>query len=662
MASNPPAKQIFEFGPYRLDAAEHQLLRTGRSVQLPPKAFELLRLLVQRSGHLLEKQELMETLWPDSFVEEANLTQHVWTLRKILGDGENGLRYIETVPKRGYRFTAPVREVSPITEELVLERHTLTHIVTKEEKTQEVIAEDLPMLVPTEPSQLDTGKRTFNFARRIAVGLVVGILLLGAGPIIYRSWTSRRANSAKAAAKAPPVTSIAILPFKMIDSESSNEYLGLGITDSLIARLGNIHQLKVRPISAVRAYSGGKKDPLAIGREQGVDAILDGSLQRAGDRLRLNARLIRVSDGAMLWSGHFDDRFADVLVMQDSISDQVSCDVVTRLCGREGEQIAQQDKITINAYDLYLKGRYSWNKRVYEDYKQAIEYFNRAIALEPTYAQAYAGLAETYPLLASDDSLIARTEDFAQAKAAAQKAIELDPTLAGPHCSLGLIAMNFDWDWAGAEREYRKAIELNPNYATAHHWYAEFLITQGRVDESLVEIKRAHELDPLSSIINTDTGKILYYSRRYDEAIDQLHKTMVIDPDFMPAHQWLGQVYTQKGRYDEAIAEFEVDLTWKQNPWYLSLIGGALGVGGRQDEALKFSEHVQQLAKHHDLEPQTSVPLYIGLGKKDEVFALLDKEYEVRSTGLTSLKVNPLYDSLRSDPRFADLIRRVGLG
>jgi len=658
----PPGPQIFEFGPFRLSASEHQLLRDGQSVQLPPKAFELLTVLVKRSGRLLEKSELMEMLWPDSFVEEANLTQHVWTLRKILGEGENAQRYIETVPKRGYRFTAPVREVSPITEELVLERHTRTHIVTKEKKTQEVIDEDLPKLMRTEPWQLDTNKRTHNLGRRVAITLIALALLLGAGPVVYRSWTSRKASAAKAAAKDSPVTSIAILPFQMIGAENNNEYLAFGITDSLIAKLGNIHQLKVRPMSAVRAYTGANKDPLAIGREQGVDAILDGNIQRDGDRLRLNAQLVRVSDGAMLWSGHFDDRFADVLVMQDSISDQVSCDVVTRLCSQAGDESGQHNTNSIDAYDAYLKGRYHWNKRSLSGHLQAIQYFNQAITLDPNYARPYAGLADTYPLIAEEDPLIARTEDFSKAKSAAKRANELDPTLAEPHTSLGLIAMNYDWDWAGAEREYKKAIELNPNYPTAHHWYAEYLIIQGRFDESLAEIRRARELDPLSLIINSDMGKILYFSRRYDEARNQLQKTLSMDPHFDQGHEWLGQVYLEQGRYDEAIAEFQMPEYWKSNNWLRSMIGRALAAAGRKDEARKIASELRQVNKQHELEPEDFIAVHIGLGNKDEAFAILEQEYDVRSTGLTSLKVNPLYDSLRTDPRFVDLLRRVGLG
>jgi serine/threonine protein kinase/TolB-like protein/lipoprotein NlpI len=315
----------------------------------------------------------------------------------------------------------------------------------------------------------------------------------------------------------------------------------------------------------------------------------------------------------------------------------------------------------VEAHAAYRKGRSLWNKRDYETLKQAVPYFERAIALDPNYAQAYAGLADTYPLIADNDRLIARSEDYSKAKEAAKKVIELDSTLAEPHAALGLIAMNYDWDWATAEKEYKRAIELNPNYPTAHHWYAEYLNVQGRFDESLAEIRRAHELDPQSQIINSDTGKILYFARRYDEAADVFRKCLETDPTFLQAHHWLGQIYHEKALYDDAIAEFKGGDKPEPSPWTISMIGRTLAKAGKKAEAQKTLQALQEIRKRRELEPQNFIPIYIGLGEKDEVFALLEKEYEVRSTGLTGLKVNPFYDSLRSDPRFTSLLRRVHL-
>jgi serine/threonine protein kinase/Flp pilus assembly protein TadD len=322
------------------------------------------------------------------------------------------------------------------------------------------------------------------------------------------------------------------------------------------------------------------------------------------------------------------------------------------------------------AQEAYLKGQFLLAKRESPACKQAIKFFEKAIALDPNYAMAYSGLAETYPLIANDDPLIARSEDYAKATAAANRAIELDATLPNPHAALGLIAMNYEYDWATAEKEYKRAIALNPNYPTAHHWYAEYLITQDRSDESLAEIKRAHELDPRSIIIMSDTGKILFYARRYDEAIDVLRKTREMDPNFPQLHAWLAQIYYEKGMFDEAILESRASQgtdrldggnVAARFPYMTAMIGRTLAKAGRRAEAEKAFGELQQLRKRHELEPIVLLPIYLALGEKDEIFDLLEKEYDVRSAGLTSLKVNPLYDSVRSDPRFTELMRRVGL-
>lgn len=315
----------------------------------------------------------------------------------------------------------------------------------------------------------------------------------------------------------------------------------------------------------------------------------------------------------------------------------------------------------LQAREAYVKARSLLSKRNHPTNKQAIESFEKAIALDPNYAQAYAALAEAYPLVADNDPLIGRSEDFAKARAAARKAIELDPTLAAPHTALGLVAMNYEWDWKTAEEEYKRAIELDPNYPTAHHWYAEFLCAQGRSDEAVAEIKRAHQLDPKSTVIQSDTGKILFYGRRYDAAVEALQTALKSDPTFVTAHQFLAQVYTEKAFYDKALIEFKAGegLDFELSPWTNANMGRTLALAGRKGEALQKLHELLEIRKRREIEPQVFIPIYIGLGEKDDVFALLEKEYDVRSTGLTSLKVNPLYDSLRSDPRFVDLLRRV---
>jgi TolB-like protein/DNA-binding winged helix-turn-helix (wHTH) protein/Tfp pilus assembly protein PilF len=613
-------------------------------------------LLVERSGYLHDKSDLMASLWRDSFVEESNLTQHVWTLRKILGEGNDEARYIETVPKRGYRFTAEVRSVSRPVEHLVIEKQTLTRIVSEEEAETHLESKSQS---PVGHLLLERRRTPFSRPLMIAIGLAGLLLFGGLVAALFGGSIFRRTKTADAATNSP-IRSMAVLPFKSIGASKDNEYLGLGLTDSLIAKLGNIHQLVVRPTSAVVGYANSDEDPVTIGRLQGVDAVLAGNVQREADRLVLNVKLVRVADGSLLYSGHFDERFNNVFSVQDAISDQVSCDLVTRICGQGGEQLVKQAKISIEAYEAYLKGRYFWNKRTTEGFEKAIDYFNQAIALDPNFARAYAGLGDTYQFLAGTDRM-PKDDAFSKSKAAAKKALELDPTLAEPHAALALIAMNHEWDWPITEREYKAAIELNPNYATAHHWYAEFLITQARFDESLAEIKRARELDPLSLIINSDMAKILYYSRRHDQAIEQLHKTLELEPNWAPAHFWLFMALNETGNYDEAIAELSRTGWPADSPGAIALHARTLIRAGRKGEADESVGKLNRIAAQRQVDPMDMLPIYIELGEKDRAFASLEKAYEGRSTAMTSLKVNPLYDRLRSDPRFTNRMRRVGL-
>jgi tetratricopeptide (TPR) repeat protein len=310
----------------------------------------------------------------------------------------------------------------------------------------------------------------------------------------------------------------------------------------------------------------------------------------------------------------------------------------------------------VEAHEAYLKGRYFWNKRTGEGFEKAGEYFRQAIAIDPNYAQAYAGLGDVYQFTAYD--AVSRTHLYAKAREAARKALTLDEMLAEPHASLGLLAMNYDWDWATAEKEFRRAIELNPNYPTAHHWYAEFLAAVGRFDESLAQINRARELDPLSLIINVDMGKLLYYSRRYDDALKQLQETVKMDAEFPQAHIWLGSLYSTIGRYGDAIAAFQ---KVKENSWALGWLGYVYGISGQRSEAEKILAELERITAQSPIDPHIMLCVYLGLGDKDKAFAALEQEYEMRSLGMTSLKVNPWYDGLRSDPRFTDLLGRMNL-
>jgi eukaryotic-like serine/threonine-protein kinase len=448
--------------------------------------------------------------------------------------------------------------------------------------------------------------------------------------------------------------SIAVLPFANLSHDPENAFFTDGIKDQILTRLSKIAALKVISRTSTQKFKSAPENLPEIAQQLGVANILEGSVQKAGETVRVTVQLIRAQSDTHLWAETYDRKLTDVFEVESEVAQRIATALAMRLSGSEQQALTAKPTTNVEAYQAYLKGRYFWNKRTGEGFTKAGESFGRAIAIDPNYAPAYAGLSDVYQFRATLDT-ISRAQDYVKARDAARKALELDETLAEPHASLGLIAMNYDWDWASAEKEFRQAIELNPNYATAHHWYAEYLVAVGRFDESLVEINRARELDPLSLIINTDMGKVLYYSRRYDEAIAQLQETLRMDPSFHDAHLWLGSVYAKRGLYPEAIGEFK---KISDSPWALGWLGYVYGVSGRRDEAEKV---VNQIESKGPIDPSVIVYVYIGLGEENAAFAAFEKEYELRSVGMTSLKVNPWYDSLRSDPRFADLLRRTNL-
>jgi TolB-like protein/tetratricopeptide (TPR) repeat protein len=523
-------------------------------------------------------------------VEEANLTVTVSKLRKALGESPTH-RYIETVPRRGFRFIASVNEVCH----------------------------------PT--AGLQNGRR---------------------------SQPTETCSRVKA---------IAVLPFKSLSPDENDDYLGLGVADTLITKLSGLQQIIVRPTSAVRKYAGLEHDWLAAGREQRVDAVLEGSIHRLGDRLRVTIRLVRIKDGSPLWAEKFDEPLTDPFAVQDSIAERVAPEMMPALTGQEKKRRLKQPTDNTEAFQLCLKGRFYWNKRTGDSLKKSIAHLQQAIEKDPTYAVAYAGLADCYNLLGLYGVLPPR-QAMPRAKAAALKALEIDDTLAEAHTSLAYAKLYYDWDWVGAEQGFQQALALNPNYATAHHWYHEYLVAMRRFEEDRIEIRRAQELDPLSLIINTDVGWGLYFARCYDQAIEQLGRTLDIEPGFAVARLILGQCYQQKGLFDDGVAETQKAITLLgDSPPALAI--GALGhtyaVSGRRAEALKALQQLRERSQRRYVPAYSLAIIYAGLGEKDQAFAWLQTACEERYDRLIYLNVDPLVDSLRADPRFTELRRRVGL-
>ena len=633
-------KQIYEFGVFQVDAAERVLLRDGRPVPLPPKAFEVLLQLVENGGHIVAKDDLLNRVWADTFVEEGNLKVTVSLLRKALEDGADERRYIETVPRRGYRFVASVREVSREPEKLVVQERTRASVTIEE---SEVIEE------PEAVKALAAAKGKRRIGVRAAVAAVAAVALAVVG--IY-FWMNRPAPGAG-------MKSIAVLPFKPLVAESRDELLEIGIADTLITRLSNLRAVIIRPISAVRRYGGLEQDPVAAGRALQVESILDGHIQRAGERVRVTVRLVRVEDGSPLWAAQFDENISDLFAVQDSISRRVADAVAVRLSPEEQGRLSKHDTNSSEAYQLYVQGRFLWNKRTGEALWKAIDYFNQAIEKDPNYALAYVGIADAYTVLPGYGR-VPIAETLPKAKAAALKALELDSGLPEAHTTLASLSAD-EWNWAEADWRFKRALELNPNYPTAHQWYGEYLTHIGRLDEALYELQRAQELDPTSIIIKCLVGQTFYLLRRYDEAIEHLKKSLEMDANFVGTHWFLGMSYAQKAMYEESRAEFEKAVTLSNGATnLLALFGVAQARVGNQTAAQSILDKLKALVKQKQARPADLAAIYTGLGDSERAFEWLEKAYEERADLMFYLQIDPFFDALRTDPRFADLIARAG--
>ena len=480
--------------------------------------------------------------------------------------------------------------------------------------------------------------------------VAAGLMLAAVALVFYLS-----ARSTEVA-----IDSIAVLPFENRGADPDTEYLSEGLAESLIYRLSQLPNLKVSPTSAVFRYKGKQTDAAKAGNELGVSAVLLGRITQRGDSLLISAELVDVRHNKLLWGEQYDRKMSDLLATQREIAREIVEKLKLKVAGEE-KALAKHYTESNEAYQLYLKGRFYWNKRTEEALKKSVEYFNQAIEKDPGFALAYAGLADCYVVPANWQP---PREAMPKAKAAAKRALELDETLAEAHTSLGRVLASFDWDWTGAEKEYKRAIELNPRYAVAHQWYGGWFQVMGRHTEAIAERKRALELDPLSLVINFELGLAFYYARDYDQSIEQFHKTLELDQNFPPAHVFLPAAYEQKGMNSEAIAEFNRAIPLKGGGEW-SLTKGGLGhiysILGKKSEALALLDELKQLSTQEYVAPTSVALIYAGLGDKDQAFAWLEKAYEERSFQMQWLSVEPRWDSLRSDPRFANLQRRMGL-
>jgi TolB-like protein/DNA-binding winged helix-turn-helix (wHTH) protein/Tfp pilus assembly protein PilF len=622
----------YAFGEFCLDA-KNRVLRLGeKPIALTPKAFEVLLLLIQQSGQVVSKDELMRTIWPDSFVEESNLTQTVFMLRRALGETAVQ-RYILTVQGRGYRFAAEVKEVSG--------------------SAGPAPGTSTPSLL-TEVSQPKPTR--YHWSKKVWLVTGAVLLVLAAAMTAFLRWSNSRIQAQKAGVR----VMLAVLPFENLTGDPTQEYFSDGLTEEMISHLGVLDPkgLGVIARTSVMHYKNNQPQLDQIGRELGVQYVLEGSVRRDAGKVRVSAQLIQMSDQTQLWARQYDRELSSLLGLQGEIAQEIGDEIQLTL-GKDKTTLATsrpQTPKSYEAYDLYLKGRYFWNKRTREGFEEAIKYFEEAIAKDPDYARAYAGLADCYALLPGYTMTMPQTELLPKARAAALKALQLDEGLAEAHTSLALITENYDWDWQTAEKEYRRAIDLNPNYATAHHWYAEYLTWVGRFDEALRESERARQLDPLSLIIASDNAVIFYYSRQYDRAETGFNAVLEMEPTFPRAHM-VRSVYVETGQFAKALADID-KYTPSNTPWERAYV---LGRWGHTAEAQQAMQGLRQLDRRYPVDPAAFAWAYMGMGKKDETLAWLDKAYARHSNIMDTLKVDPAWDPLRSDPRFQTLVRRVGL-
>jgi TolB-like protein/DNA-binding winged helix-turn-helix (wHTH) protein/Tfp pilus assembly protein PilF len=657
MSTRP--QHLYEFGPYRLDTAEQMLLRDGKAVPLTPKAFETLVALVERSGHLVEKEELMRVVWADAYVEESNLTNNVSALRKLLGRGKSGRNYIETVPKRGYRFTVPVKELPH--EALVVEKRTLTRVATEQQSVEDnsLIGAGETIGHASHHGQALKTTHDISLAKRRAwPWLLIALLsvpLSVAGFFIYRSLTPTPSQ----------IESIAVLPFKNESGNPDVEYLSDGVTETLINSLSQLSNLSVKARSTVFRYKDRTVEPQTVAAELSVQAIVNGRVVQRGDDLTLYLSLVDGRNGNQLWGHRYDRKLTDLVALQNEIGYDVSQKLRARLSDPDEQKLAKSYTKNAEAYKLYLKGRYYWYKSTPEDSSKAREYFQQAIDVDPSFALAYSGLADVYGR-ASARGEMRPEEGWPRHEAAVRKALELDPNIAEIHNSLAGLRLYYYRDVPGAESEFKRAIELDPNYVEARAHYGGYLILMGRFDEAIAQSTRAQELDPLSPGIRRRFGLTLFHARRYDEAIQQFLKALEMNPGYVLAHEDLGDAYEQKKMYGEAVAAWHRAMTLSRNDELAAILKRTYKESGYEGAvraaSRKSLEQLREKARRGEFVPAMDfVRLHVRLGDKQQAFAWLEKAYQERTRLIFAIKVDPLFDDLRADPRFIDLLRRLNL-
>jgi TolB-like protein/DNA-binding winged helix-turn-helix (wHTH) protein len=631
-------KRLIRFAPFEFDLQTGELRKNGLKIKLSGQPIEVLALLLAHPGEMVSREEMQKTLWPhDTVVEfEHSINAAIKRLREALGDSADNPRYVETLTRRGYRFIAPVEgAVAPV--------------------SPPAGSVGAGLAPPAGAQQAAPLQKRWGvaFSAAALAGLMAALFGFNVASLRDRILTFA---GARHGVPLPKIESLAVLPLANLSGDPEQEYFADGMTDALITNLGKIGALRVISRTTVMHFKGAKKTLPEIARELNVDAIVEGTVLRSGERVRITANLVQAATERHLWADSYERDLRDILALQSDVARAIAGEIKIKLAPEQQARLANVRTVNPEAHELYLKGRYFWNKRTEEGVKKSLDYFEQAIRKDPGFALPYAGLADSYRILGTWEFLPPK-EAYPKAKAAAQRALEIDRTLAEAHASLGMIRIEYDWDWSSSEDEFKRAIQLNPNYATAHQWYAQYLSLVGRHDEALVESERARQLDPLSLIINATEAVYLSNARRYEEAIKQLHKTLEIDSNFVIAHFYLAEAYAQTSRFPEAIAEAQKAVSLSgAAPVIVADLARVYAVAGNRAAANRLLKEVSS----RSYVPKYGVALaHIALGEHEQAFAWLEKAVEDRSPNLPWLKVDPRVDPLRSDPRFQDLLRRM---
>ena len=628
---------VVRFGTYEVSLQSGEVRKAGLRIRVQQQPMKLLEVLLEHPGEVVTREELRSRVWADEsfgdFDQAVNIA--IAKLRSAFGDSAENPRFIETLPKRGYRFIADVVVVEP----------------TTGPNGPEFAPRGLPATQPGNEIQSVGMPIAPQRWRWIIVALAVVLSLA-----TFFAW--------RFGSRVPAPTgirSIAVLPLENLSGDASQNYFADGMTDELITDLAQISALRVISRTSVMVYKGARKPLPKIARELNVDAVVEGTVLRSGGQVRITAQLIEASTDKHLWSQSYEGQLRDTLALQNQVARAIADQIRINLNSQEQAALKSMRVVNPQAYESYLKGRYFWNKRTADGLKVALAYFNQAIDEDPRYAQSYSGLADTYALLGDwQYAVMTSKEALPKAKAAAIKALELDNSLGEAHNSLAFCLDGFDWDFPSAGKEFQRALELNPGYATAHHWYAWHLSLLGRYDEAIAEMRKAENLDPLSLIINADLAELLILAHSYDESILQSRKTIEMDRNFALAHNQLGQAYLQKHMNDEAVAELQEAVQLSAgSPTCLANLARAYAASGRRSEAAKLLSDLKKHSSPGYSHASEIAVVYAALGDKNQAMTWLEKGYEERFN--PGVLLRPGFDPLRSEPRFQELVRRIGL-